>query len=99
MSAGNANLVENVSHTLEPFRKATTRPFIAAGGFKRDTAIEAITSGHSDAVTFGRYFIANPDLVKRFAIDAPLNKYDRSTFYAMDPNSMHGYTDYPFLDE
>lgn len=47
---------------------------------------------------FGRYFISNPDLVKRYATDAPLNKYDRNTFYAMDPNDVHGYTDYPFLE-
>ncbi|RLM99105.1 putative 12-oxophytodienoate reductase 5 [Panicum miliaceum] len=29
--------------------------------------------------------------------DAPLNKYDRATFYTSDP--VVGYTDYPFLDD
>jgi hypothetical protein len=47
------------------------------GGFKRDTAIAAVSSGEADAVVFGRYFISNPDLVRRIATDAPLNKYDR----------------------
>lgn len=45
----------------------------------------------------GRYFISTPDLPKRIAIDAPFNKYDRSTFYTPDP--VKGYTDYPFLDD
>lgn len=48
-----------------------------AGGFKRDTAIAAVASGEADAVVFGRHFIANPDLVKRIAVNAPFNKYDR----------------------
>jgi 12-oxophytodienoic acid reductase len=41
-------------------------------------------------------FLANPDLPKRFALDAPLNKYKRETFYISDP--VLGYTDYPFLE-
>ncbi|XP_026411256.1 12-oxophytodienoate reductase 1-like [Papaver somniferum] len=53
--------------------------------------------GHADLVAYGRLFLANPDLPKRFAIDAPLNKYDRDTFYTLDP--VIGYTDYPFLDQ
>ena len=28
--------------------------------------------------------IANPDLPERFRLQAPLNKYDRSTFYTSD---------------
>ena len=45
-------------------------------------------------VAFGKLFIANPDLVKRFALNAPLNTPDSSTFYA--PGAK-GYTDYPAL--
>ncbi|KAI0076952.1 NADH:flavin oxidoreductase/NADH oxidase [Panus rudis PR-1116 ss-1] len=56
------------------------RPYIAAGGLKRDSAIEfADTKG--DLVAFGRFFIANPDLPYRLKHDLPLNAYDRSTFY------------------
>ncbi len=43
-----------------------------------------------------RLWIANPDLPKRFALGAPLNRYDRDTFYA---GGAKGYTDYPFLQE
>jgi N-ethylmaleimide reductase len=48
-------------------------------------------------VSFGRAFIANPDLVRRLREDAPLNPLlDRETFYGGDA---HGYIDYPTLDE
>ncbi|KAG8071083.1 hypothetical protein GUJ93_ZPchr0006g45445 [Zizania palustris] len=30
-------------------------------------------------------FLANPDLLKQFELNAPLNKYDRSTFHTSDP--------------
>ncbi len=55
-----------------------------------------IDGGHADAVSIGRLFIANPDLVKRIALDAPLNPGDPATFYAGGPE---GYTDYPTLEE
>jgi 2,4-dienoyl-CoA reductase-like NADH-dependent reductase (Old Yellow Enzyme family) len=35
----------------------------------------------TDLVAVGRWWIANPDLPKRWVLNAPLNKYDRSTFY------------------
>jgi len=52
--------------------------------------------GIADGVSIGRLFIANPDLVKRIALNAPLNEGDRSTFYAGGAN---GYVDYPALEE
>lgn len=83
-------------HSLEPFRQATSLPFLAAGGFKRASGIGAVAGGHADAVVFGRLFISNPDLPKRLALDAPLTPYDRSTFYSWGPE---GYLDYAALDE
>jgi N-ethylmaleimide reductase len=41
-----------------------------------------------------RLFISNPDLVERFAQNAPLTPYNRSTFYG---GNEVGYTDYPSL--
>jgi 2,4-dienoyl-CoA reductase-like NADH-dependent reductase (Old Yellow Enzyme family) len=55
-----------------------------------------IAGGHADAVSIGRLFIANPDLVERIALDAPLNRGDPATFYA---GGAQGYTDYPVLGE
>lgn len=69
--------------------------YIANEEFTAETAREAIRSGTADAVAFGKAAIANPDLVERFKLDAPLNAQDSATFYAQGPK---GYTDYPTLD-
>jgi 2,4-dienoyl-CoA reductase-like NADH-dependent reductase (Old Yellow Enzyme family) len=55
----------------------------------------AIHHGIADAVAFGRLFISNPNLPRRIQLDAPLNVYDRETFYA---RGAEGYIDYPTLD-
>jgi len=55
-----------------------------------------IANGTADAVSIGRLFIANPDLVQRIATDAPLNVGDSRTFYAGGPE---GYIDYPFMTQ
>lgn len=68
---------------------------ILAGGFTRESAQEAIAAGLTDAVAFGRHFIANPDLPARLRTGAELNAYDRSTFYG---GGAAGYVDYPALD-
>ena len=57
----------------------------------------AIERDHTDLVVYGRPWIANPDLPRRYELNAPINKYDRSTFYS--PDQVKGYTDYPFLPE
>lgn len=80
-----------------PIRRAFKGTFIAGGGYTRDSGNQAIDSGKADLIVYGRTFLANPDLPIRFALNAPLNKYDRSTFYTQDP--VVGYTDYPFLEE
>ncbi|KAH9562618.1 hypothetical protein CY35_05G081600 [Sphagnum magellanicum] len=82
---------------LLPYRKAFKNMFLAAGGYSREDGINAIESGYADLVVYGRLFLANPDLPKRFALNAPLNPYDRSTFRSQD--QVRGYTDYPFLEE
>ncbi|KAH9324288.1 hypothetical protein KI387_004466, partial [Taxus chinensis] len=81
--------------SLLPFRKAFKGSFLVAGGYDREDGNAAIASGKADLVVYGRIFLANPDLPKRFELNAPLNKYNRETFYLSDP--VVGYTDYPFL--
>lgn len=66
---------------------------LAAGGFTREDAENTLQKGDADAIVFGRFFIANPDLVERFKNGYTLNAYDRETFYGGDER---GYTDYPF---
>lgn len=81
---------------MRTLRRAYEGTFICSGGFTRELGMEAIENGDADLVSYGRLFIANPDLALRFKFNAPLNKYVRKTFYTQDP--VVGYTDYPFLE-
>ncbi|KAK1371756.1 12-oxophytodienoate reductase 1 [Heracleum sosnowskyi] len=83
--------------SLVPIRKAFNNTFIVAGGYSREDGTKAVAENRADLVAYGRQFLANPDLPKRLELNAPLNKYNRNTFYIPDP--VVGYTDYPFLDE
>jgi len=54
-----------------------------------------IAAGLADMIAFGRLYIANPDLVARFAADAPLADIQWETVYASGPE---GYIDYPKME-
>ncbi|KAL9553250.1 hypothetical protein MBANPS3_003386 [Mucor bainieri] len=87
----------NSEDSLEPYRHIWKGPFISASGFS--TNLEHafdLAEKTGNLISFGRAFIANPDLVERLRHGWELNKYDRSTFYAHDA---HGYLDYPFYHE
>ena len=58
----------------------------------RDRGNRLIAEGLADLVAFGRPYIANPDLVQRFADNAPLAEVDWETVYG---SGLHGYSDYP----
>ncbi|NKX52987.1 alkene reductase [Arthrobacter sp. E918] len=58
----------------------------------RQEALALLEDGQADAVVVGRPAIANPDLLRRWHEDLPLNAPDSSTFYTDGPE---GYTDYP----
>lgn len=68
---------------------------IVCGGYDAAHAAEEIEGGRATAVAFGVPFIANPDLVTRFRLGAPLNAPDPDTFYT--PGAK-GYVDYPKLE-
>jgi N-ethylmaleimide reductase len=57
-----------------------------------EEAASAIASGAVAAVSFGRPYIANPDLVERFREGAALASFDPRTLYA---GGAKGYSDYP----
>jgi N-ethylmaleimide reductase len=65
-------------------------------GYDRRMALDAVASGAADLVSFGRPFIANPDLVRRLRENEPLNALDASTLYG---GGAKGYTDYRTLDQ
>ncbi len=61
-----------------------------------EVATDLINMGVADAAGFGKLFIANPDLPKRFLKNALLNTPDPHTFYT---GGNHGYNDYPLLEQ
>jgi 2,4-dienoyl-CoA reductase-like NADH-dependent reductase (Old Yellow Enzyme family) len=73
-------------------------PLLVNSGFSsvttRDEALALLEEGHGDGVVVGRAVIANPDLVRRWLEDLPLNEPNPLTFYGPDAV---GYTDYPAL--
>ncbi len=75
-------------------KEAFGRTYVANEGHTYETAEQLLHAGEADAVAFGKLFIANPDLPRRFALNAPLNTPVPETFYASGPE---GYTDYPAL--
>jgi N-ethylmaleimide reductase len=68
--------------------------YIANEKLTKESAEQLLTSGDADAVAFGQWFIANPDLPERLKRNAPLNPPRPDKFYG--PNA-EGYTDYPAL--
>jgi N-ethylmaleimide reductase len=76
------------------FRSVYNGTLISAGGHDQESGEAAIANGEADLIAYGRWYISNPDLPERFAANAELNPYDRSTFYGGDEK---GYTDYPMM--
>lgn len=98
--AGNTDIEPLFDLGSARFRPLLTgsQRLISAGGHSRESAADAIGEGHADLVAFGRLFLANPDLPERFRRNAPLNPYDRSTFYGgVAGFPERGYLDYAAL--
>jgi N-ethylmaleimide reductase len=68
--------------------------YILGGGQSRESGEQRLAAGEADAVAYGGAILANPDLLRRFALNAPLNTANPALFYA--PGAQ-GYIDYPFL--
>ncbi len=63
------------------------------GGYDWERGNTVLAKEEADLVSFGTLFLANPDLPQRFALNAPLNSPDPTTFYG---GGEKGYTDYPY---
>lgn len=79
---------------LELVRPVFNGRIIANGGIDPATAQELIGSGAVDAVSFGRLWIANPDLPARIRAGGPYAKAITKRFYG---GGADGYNDYPTL--
>ena len=73
-------------------------PLVLNSDYTPQEAAADVASGRADAISFGRPFISNPDLVERIQTDAHINpnKGVPQTWYF--PGEV-GYTDYPTLAE
>jgi len=91
-SQGNPKPIRNAESIGPVLKREFGGPFIANEGFDQQSAEKLLAEGKADAVAFGKLFIANPDLVRRFRDKLPLNQWDTATFYA---GGERGYTDYP----
>ncbi|MGD9839175.1 MAG: alkene reductase [Afipia sp.] len=77
-------------------RKRFSGTYIANNGFDFKLATEILDQNKADLIAFGKLFISNPDLVERLKLGAPLNPFDKMTFYG---GGAKGYTDYPALGQ
>ncbi|MBB5934391.1 oxidoreductase [Streptomyces zagrosensis] len=74
------------------YRRQFDGPLIANNGFDQATGNAIIEAGVADAVSYARHFVANPDLVTRFALGRELTVGDPDTYYG---GGVGGYVDYP----
>lgn len=81
---------------IELFGSMIKQTVIANAGYDKASAEAELEKGIADLVSFGTLFLANPDLPKRFEMDAALNEPDRATMFG---GVAQGYIDYPFLND
>lgn len=88
----------NKQRTLDytQLRKLFNSTYIANNAYDRDSAQQHLSANNADLIAFGMPFLANPDLVHRYQIDAPLNEANEETLYG---GAEEGYNDYPFYQE
>ena len=67
---------------------------IVNDSYSIEEASEVVASRQAVAVSFGRHYIANPDLVNRFQTGAALARFDARSLYTA---GAAGYSDYPSL--
>ena len=81
-------------HIARHYRPLYQGALIINAGMTQEKGNIIVAEGDADLVSFGTLYIANPDLVERFAQHAPLAEANKKTYYV--PGA-HGYTDYPKL--
>ncbi|MDB9517341.1 alkene reductase [Roseofilum reptotaenium CS-1145] len=87
---------EVLNPVLPMFRPVYKGYLITNGGYTKESGDAVIKSNQADLVSFGKLFIANPDLPYRFKHDADLNEPDPKTFYGRGVDGAEiGYIDYP----
>jgi N-ethylmaleimide reductase len=89
---------EVINPVISTFRPFYSGLIITNGGYDKSKGNQILATDRAELVSFGKLFIANPDLPERFALDSPLNDLDFATIYSKSDDRMEqGYTDYPFM--
>lgn len=83
------------SISLDMKARANGVPYIANMRLSRDDALDLLASGQAEAVSFGKDYIANPDLFERLVADETLNELKFENMIGTDV--AEGYIDYPFF--
>ena len=65
--------------------------FVINGTYDGQSAQKIVKTGQADAVSFGRPYISNPDLVTKIKIGKPCVSHDQSMWYTQNEK---GYTDF-----
>ena len=75
---------------IHHFRKRYNGTLILNVGIDRKHGAELLREGFGDLIAFGRDYIANPDLVERIRLDAPLNERRPEGYYGSSVGGLHG---------
>ena len=78
-----------VHEAIRPIFKGA---YFAGAGLDQAKGAAMLEQGGADAIVYGKLFISNPDLPRRFRDGLPLAADDPKTHYGKGPE---GYTDYP----
>lgn len=96
VEAADGSVPLNAAHesVIAHYRARYRGTLIANKGYGRESGNALIAGGTADLVSFGKLFVANPDLPERFRSGAPLAELDRTTLYG---GGAKGFVDYPAL--
>jgi N-ethylmaleimide reductase len=87
---------DNAPFDYRALRNRFKGAYIGNNGYDFELATKVLAADAADLIAFGKPFISNPDLVERLKSGAPLNPFDKATFYG---GGAKGYTDYPALGD
>jgi N-ethylmaleimide reductase len=79
---------------LQIARRQFRGVLMSNGSYTRESGESTVAGEAADGIVYGRPYIANPDLVERFAKRTPLNEVNFARLYGGGPD---GYSDYPAL--
>ena len=69
-------------NSIDTFGKLSKHTVIVNNGYTKETGEAELEKGTAQIISYGTFFLANPDLPIRFELNAPLNEADRATMYS-----------------